>query len=153
LFNAHPFWEENMTNKLRGALIAAGAVLAATAATAQDYGYQNGADENVIVVAPDYYYHAPYPSNQMGRPPEATTLSQAVSFNDLDLTTRDGAHELRARVRDAAQGICGELAARYPVRMAVSEPCYKKAVESGMNRADAAIREARSDDYSGDYEY
>jgi UrcA family protein len=141
-----------MTNRFRGALIAAGAVLAASAAMAQDYGYENGADENVVVVAPDYYAHPPYPSNQLGRPPEQTTLSQAVNYSDLDLTTRDGAYELRERVRDAAHGICGELASRYPIRMANSAPCYEKAVVSGLNRADNAIHEARTE-YREGYEY
>jgi UrcA family protein len=145
--------ESDMTNIFRGALLAAGAILAANAAMAQDYGYQNGAPEEVIVVAPDYYAHPPYPSNQLGRPPEQTTLSLPVSYSDLDLTTREGAHELRSRVRDAAHDICGELASRYPVRMAVSEPCYKKAVESGINRAENAIREARYDYREARYDY
>jgi UrcA family protein len=160
-----------MTNTFRAALLAAGAVLAASAASAQDYndngyqygpgyqdqsypdeGYRNGPPEEVIVIAPDYYGHRPYPSNPTGHPPEQTTLSLAVAYNDLDLTTRDGARELRERVRDAAHNICGELASRYPIRMAVSEPCYKKAVENGLNRADTAIHEARYD-RRDDYEY
>ena len=151
-----------MTNRFFGALIAAGATFAATAALAQGYydndypydpGYRSGPPEQVIVLAPDYYAHHAYPSNQLGRPPEQTTLSLPVSFSDLDLTTYDGAHALRERVRDAAHDICGELSSRYPIRMAVSEPCYKKAVESGLNRANSAIREARyeaRDGYEGD---
>jgi len=74
-----------------------------------------------------------------------------VSYNDLDLGTRAGAHELRARVRDAAHDICATLASRYPIQMANSEPCFKKAVGSGMNRANMAIYEvryARGDYYS-----
>jgi len=149
-----------MTNTFRAAIIAAGAVLAASAAAAQGYdddgyrngpGYQNGPPEEVIVIAPDYYGHRPYPSSPTSRS-EPTTLSLAVNYSDLDLTTRDGAHQLRERVRGAAQDICGELAARYPIRMAVSEPCLKKAVESGLNRANSAIHEARSD-YRDGYEY
>jgi UrcA family protein len=151
-----------MTNKLRGALIATCAVLAATAASAQGYydnsGYQDdpgyqGPPEQVIVIAPDYYAHRPYPSNQLGRPPEQTTLSLPVSYSDLDLTTREGASELRDRVRDAAHDICSELASRYPIRMAVSEPCYKKAVESGLNRADNAIHQARYNYREARYDY
>lgn len=142
-----------MTNKFRSALLVAGAMLAASAAMAQDYGYQNGPPEEVIVVAPDYFAHPAYPSNQLGRPPEQTTLSMPVSYSDLDLSTREGAHELRARVRDAAHDICSELASRYPVRMANSEPCYKKAMESGLNRAESAIREARYDYREARYDY
>jgi len=159
-----------MTNTFRAALIATAAVLAASAASAQGYydngpqndpnyqdqsypdqGYQNGPPEEVIVIAPDYYGHRAYPSSPT-RASEPTTLSLPVSYSDLDLTTRDGAVELRERVRDAAHDICGELASRYPIKMAVSESCYKKAVESGLNRADNAIHEARSD-YRRDYEY
>lgn len=137
--------------KFHSALLAAsalGLILTTSSVSAQSYddqyGYQNGPNEEVIVIAPpDYYAHRPYPSNQLGRPPEPTTLSQSVNFGDLDLSTRDGAHELRARVRDAAHDICSELASRYPIRMANSAPCYEKAVESGMNRAENAIHEAR----------
>ena len=141
-----------MTIRLHSALLAAsvlGLLLASVPAAAQNYddpySYQNSPNEEVIVVAPDYYGHRPYPSNQLGRPPEQTSLSLPVSYNDLDLTTREGAHELRARVRDAAHDICSELASRYPIRMANSAPCYEKAVESGMNRAESAIHEARYD--------
>lgn len=136
--------------KIRTTLLAAGAfgVLATTAAVAQDY-YETAPGEEVIVVAPDYYAHRPYPSNVLGRPPETTTLSTSVSYSDLDLTTRDGAYELRARVRDAARDICSELASRYPIRMAESEPCLKNAIGSGLNRANMAISEERH--ARGDY--
>jgi UrcA family protein len=150
--------------KIHSALLAASALglaLTATSVSAHSYddqsGYQNGPPEQVIVIAPpDYYAHRPYPSNQLGRPPEPTTLSQSVNFSDLDLSTREGAHELRARIRDAAHGICSELASRYPIRMANSQPCYEKAVQSGLNRADNAIHEARyeyRDDYYRDGSY
>ena len=135
--------------RIRTALLAAGAlgVLATTSAVAQDY-YDNGAGEQVIVVAPDYYYHRPYPSNQLGRPPEPTTLSRSVSYSDLNLTTYEGAETLRVRIRDTARDICATLAARYPVRMVDSEPCYKNAVGIAMNRADLAIHPIR---YYGGY--
>lgn len=149
-----------MTNKFRSALLAAGAMLAASAASAQGYydnnGYQDdhsyqGPPEEVIVVAPDYYAHRAYPSSPT-RAPEQTTLSLPVSYSDLDLTTRDGAQELRERVRDAAHDICGELASRYPIKMANSPSCYKKAVETGLNRANSAIHQVRAE-YRDGYEY
>ena len=132
--------------KIRTTLLAAGAfgVLATTAAVAQDY-YDNGPGENVIVVAPDYYAHRPYPSNVLGRPPEPTTLSESVSYSDLDLGTREGAHVLRVRIRDAARDICSTLASRYPIQMADSRSCYRDAVGTAMNRADNAIRPIRYD--------
>jgi UrcA family protein len=138
--------------KIRTTLLAVGAfgALATTAAVAQDY-YDNGPGEEVIVVAPDYYTHRPYPSHVLGRPPDRTTMSMSVSYSDLDLTTRNGAHELRARVRDAARDICSELASQYPVRMVESEPCLKNAIGTGLNRANMAIsdkRQARGDYYA-----
>ena len=137
--------------KIRTALLAVGAfgALATTAAFAQDY--DTGPGENVIVVAPDYYTHRPYPSHLLGRPPERTTMSMSVSYSDLDLTTRDGAYELRSRVRDAARDICSDLASEYPIRMVESEPCLKNAIGIGLNRANMAIsdkRQARGDYYA-----
>ena len=137
--------------KIRTTLLAAGAfgVLATTAAVAQDY-YDNGPGEEVIVTAPDYYYHRPYPSNQLGRPPEPTTLARSVSYSDLDLMTARGADELRIRVHDAARGICADLASRYPIRMVESESCMKNAMNTSMNRANMAINGVR---WSNGYYY
>src|SRR5690606_31496446 len=41
-----------------------------------------------------------------GRP---TTLSRAVSYRDLDITTPWGRDELRRRIRDTARELCAEL--------------------------------------------
>jgi UrcA family protein len=113
---------------------------------AQDYGPYDegpgyGPSENVIVIGPRYRPHWP-PTLDPARP-LPTKLSEQVRYDDLDLTTRGGAHELRARIRDAASDVCGRLADRYFYKMSTSPSCYRKAVETGMNRASEAIYEAR----------
>lgn len=132
---------------------AMGALLTASAVHAQDYtaddqaAYQTGPGEEVIVTAPRYHPH--YPSDLSGHIQDKTTLSTNVRYDDLDLTTRGGAHELRARVRDAAADVCGELADRYPYKMADGKSCYRDAVGGGLNRANEAIHEARYYGYDG----
>lgn len=139
-----------MTARLPGtaALVAAtalGTLLATSPAFAQeDYGamsYREAPGEEVIVTAPRYHPH--YPADVSGHFPEATTLSTNVRYDDLDLTTRHGARELRMRVRDAAAEVCGALAQRYPVKMSDGKSCYRNAAGGGLNRASQAIREAR----------
>jgi UrcA family protein len=66
-----------------------------------------------------------------------------VSYHDLDLRTSGGARELKARIRDAAAGVCEELKFRFPVAMVDNPPCFKTAVGAAMARADNAIRDAR----------
>ncbi len=138
-----------MTSSRTLALLAAGAfgaLLASSAASAQGYGpYDEGPNagsaESVVVIGPRYHPHWPPTLNPAA--PLPTKLSEYVRYDDLDLTTRGGAHELRARVRDAASDICGRLADRYPYKLTPSPNCYRKAVEGGMNRASEAIYEAR----------
>jgi UrcA family protein len=125
------------------ALLAGAACWATTSANAQDYGrpvYADTSTETVVVEAP--YFRAERGS-VFGMPGKVT-LSRAVSFRDLDLTTYDGAHELKARVADMAREVCDELRDAYPYRQQPGETkCFEGAYRNGMVRADAAIREAR----------
>ncbi len=134
----------------RGALLAAGAfglMLAASSARAQDYGrfdepaYQNGLNEEVEVIAPPYREER----TPLNAPPGRVSLSHVVRYDDLDLRTREGAHELRARIRETARDICEQLDAEGPIPLAGSPPCYRTAVEPALNRAETAISEARYD--------
>jgi UrcA family protein len=167
-----------MVNMTKSALLAAGAFgLLLTAASAQEYGsgsYDQG--YNAPPPPPDYgpgpsdNYGPPPPAYDQGGPPEnviviapprtqtdhsslapteITRLSLHVRYDDLDLRTAEGAHELRARVRDAAYDVCGRLVARFPHALPSTPSCFKQALAGGMNRADTAIHEAR--DYA--YEY
>ena len=118
-------------------------MLTALPASAQDYNddqsYSNAPDEQIEVIAPHYNYER----TPLNAPPGTLKLSQNVSYSDLDLRSRSGAHELRLRVRDAAQDVCTELAEQYPVKQQPGTSCYKTALEDGMRRADIAIRDSR----------
>lgn len=137
---------------LKVALIAAGAfglALSASPVAAQDYGYDdqsysNGPSEQIEVIAPRYRAE----QRPVNAPPGKLSLSVAVHFGDLDLRTREGAHELRARVRDAARDVCDQLRDAYPVKQQPGTNCYKDAVDNAMARADSAIRDARDYAYN-----
>ena len=123
-----------------------GALFLAPAAFAQDTDNYNAAayspdtTEQVIVVAPDISEER---SNAFGHL-DKVSMSLRVPFDDLDLTTRDGAHALRDRVRNAARDVCAKLADEYPFKQQPgSTKCYEGALKNGMLRADAAIRDSR----------
>jgi UrcA family protein len=108
----------------------------ATAASAQDYGRS---DEEVDVYAPHYSAEPGHLNGTLGK----VSLSRPVRYDDLDLRTRDGAHELRMRVRDEARDICERLADIYPVYEANGTSCYKTAEQDALIKANAAISDAR----------
>jgi UrcA family protein len=141
--------EFHMTTSIRRlalAAAAAGALFAGSAAFAQDDGNTNNvaytpADaESVIVEAP---YNIQADRQKFGLPAKLTA-SRAVPFSDLNLATRDGARELRQRVRAAAQDICRTLDdASGTHEQPGATKCYEGALKNGMVRADAAIADAR----------
>ena len=137
--------------KLSGLLALSVATLALTgAALAQDENaYQNGPSEEVIVTAP--YYSGS--SGSVSGMPNHAKLSEEVRFDDLDLTTRHGAHELMERVRYTAREVCARLSAEVVSPQASDPSCYRNAVAGGMSEADSAIRDARGDTYNSSYEY
>lgn len=130
---------------LRTALVAGALGFAAMPALAQDDGYSG--NESVTVTAPRFHVEG----NRMRPVPEKVSLSTQVRYDDLDLRSRRGAHSLRLRVRDAAQDVCGQLADAYPFYQLNGTSCYKTALQDGMVRADAAIRDARDRRYYDDY--
>src|ERR1700744_2702179 len=104
---------------IRMALLASalGALFIAPA-VAQQY---DDSTENVIVTAPNFHAER----STLGLPGKLS-LTREVSYRDLDLNTREGARELRARVRDTAREICDQLNDAYPVREQAGEPkCYE----------------------------
>src|SRR5690242_17060413 len=120
---------------LRTALILGALGFAAAPALAQDYSD----DSNLTVTAPRFHVEG----NRMRSVPERVSLSTNVRYDDLDLRSYRGAHTLRGRVREAAQSVCAQLAEAYPFYQLNGTSCYKSALENGMVRADAAIRDAR----------
>lgn len=102
-------------------------------------GYED-ANENVEVTAPRIHTDR---TQRLNGPLEKISMSTAVPYSDLDLRTREGARELRHRVRDAAWNICMQLADAYPVYQANGTSCYRSAYENGMVRANSAINAVR----------
>ncbi len=134
-------------------LVAAGALglaLAASSANAQDYdpnsapppsyGPASGPPESITIYGPRRHVER----GDLGTPIENVALSRAVRFDDLDLRTDWGAHELRNRVRFTAHALCQRLDAMYPISADDNPPCYRTAVDQAMYRADAAIGQARA---------
>jgi len=135
---------------LAAALLAAGAVgaglvISSSGASAQGYGYGSPAPyatvptNEVIVTAPRYRND----HNYLNVPPENVSLSQPVRYDDLDLRSRQGARELRRRVRVVADEVCGRLIDAYPVGVDSDATCYRNAVAEARPRVDAAIQTAR----------
>ncbi|HKD21794.1 MAG TPA: UrcA family protein [Rhizomicrobium sp.] len=121
-------------------------------AGAQDYGPPpagyangppNGPNEQVIVQAPYApTYRVDHP--HLNVPIENVSLSLPVHYGDLDLRTREGAHALRMRIRQAVGTVCGQLIDMYPVGVESDAQCFRDALATSMARADAAIQNARS---------
>ena len=133
---------------LKIALLAAafGVALASSSAQAQNYGpppgYQGGQgspDENVYVTAPRFRGE----QTPLNAPPGKVSLSTAVRYDDIDLRTRQGAHELRLRVNEAAKDMCARLYDAYPFYQANGTSCYKTAREDALLHANEAIGDAR----------
>ena len=128
---------------------AAGLLLGAGPAAAQDYGgygpsAYSGPPEDVIVVAPRERFREQ--GGSLDLPPAKVSLSTRVRYDDLDLLSWDGEQTLRARVREAARHVCRHLAEAYPFqRLSTSPSCYRETVENGLLRADQAINSARDD--------
>lgn len=75
---------------------------------------------------------------------EARSLSQTVSFSDLDLTTRSGQTALTQRVTSTADSLCRQLgehptAQHPPVRTS----CRQGAVNSAADQMKMAIAQAK----------
>jgi len=132
------------------AATAIGLALAAPA-NAQQYDRQydrygdamyGNSDEEIVVTAPRYH-----PRSEIGAPIRDVALSRDVRFDDLDLRTARGAHELKLRIRYTANDLCQRLNIRYPVSYGNNPPCYQTSVRHAMYQADRAISDARNEVY------
>ena len=126
---------------VRSALLAvAGTFVAAGSAVAQGSPYSNGPTESVEVIAPRF--HAD--SAPLNGPMEKISYSERVRYDDLDLLTRRGVHELRWRIWDTAQNVCVRLAEAFPVYVSTTEKsCVRRAYEDAMVKAYGAISDKR----------
>lgn len=122
------------------AAAAAGLAIAAPAmpAHAQPYygydngynGYDSGASDDITVYASPWAGRSP-----TGAPYEVVRASRVVSYADLDLNTRWGADELRARVVRAARDACDELENGIAITAPDDPPCVSRAVRRALYQA------------------
>jgi len=74
--------------------------------------------------------------------PETRTLSAAVSYRDLDLTTESGRTVLTQRVRSTAQDLCRQLGEQNMGSAAVAQSCERDAINSASDQQRVAIANA-----------
>ena len=112
-----------------------GVLLAASTASAQTVY------ESVDVTAPRA--HGFDRDAALGAPYKTVSMSEAVSYRDLDLRTDEGADRLNARVRIAARSVCNRLDHMYPISDDSDASCMQGAIATGQERADAAVNHVR----------
>lgn len=81
-------------------------------------------------------------SSLTGASTDLISISQSVSYADLNLATVSGAQEMEARVRNTAKALCDKLEQRYPLSGNNPETCVKNAVSKGMADVRIAIEAA-----------
>jgi len=130
-----------LASKFNLVAIAGAAVIAASAAGAQNYDRgRSDTTETITVYAP----HLKVDRRPMNGPVEKVSLSRSVRYDDRDLRTRSGARELRMRVNAAASDVCSQLADIDRVPEQPGTSCLQAARQDALLKADAAIRDARS---------
>jgi UrcA family protein len=67
-----------------------------------------------------------------GVPVEVISISQRVSYADLNLTSVAGSEEMEARVRSTARTLCEKLDQRYPLSNVEVETCVRDTVRKGL---------------------
>jgi UrcA family protein len=92
--------------------------------------YQTGPDNEITV----YGARRQERDSTTGAPIETVRASRVVYYGDLDLSTRAGAHVLRARVARAANAACDELDVAYPIATSDSPPCFETAYREAMEQ-------------------
>jgi UrcA family protein len=95
-------------------------------------------EEEVIVPAPREWVHRGADGD--------IALSRDVSYGDLDLSTRDGVRELRARIRDAARDVCEELNDHVRNPGSIIPPDVRGCAREAYRGAMMQVREAVRDD-------
>ena len=71
---------------------------------------------------------------------EAQTVpSKIVKFNDLDITTPDGAKVLYKRIRAAARDVCDVSTGNDPILRTATKVCIEKAVDRAVKGVNAPM--------------
>ncbi|MBS0334732.1 MAG: UrcA family protein [Proteobacteria bacterium] len=120
-------------------LTAAAALMAAPAlAQPTSPGYDNATLEELTVTG-----HLP------GR--ELRSLSETVSYADLDLNYAGDRRRLEVRVNHAARRVCGQLNEAAPGPANLGKSCQERAVRDAMGQVRQAYADARDDAYADRY--
>ena len=100
-------------------------------------------NERVIVTAPRTFRD----TGEHGGAIRNVSVTGAVRFDDIDLSTPWGKEELRQRVRVMATNLCAELDRRYPVAIKVdgAPSCYEQALDGAMRHANEVIADPHYD--------
>ena len=86
-----------------------------------------------------------------GHGPRAQSLSEAVSYADLDLTQRADRMRLERRVSDTATRLCDELHQDPASHHNMGASCKDVAIRDAMGQVRQAFADARSPDYVNTY--
>lgn len=125
-----------MPHLVRSAAVAL--LLAAGPLQAQEMGLPT---EEITVYAP-YAVHK-VQSGTTRSPALTVTLTQRVSYHDLDLAKDGDAAELKQRIHAAAADVCKELDRRYPktvyIPITSTRNCARDAEKAGLAQAEAII--------------
>jgi UrcA family protein len=65
--------------------------------------------------------------------------SKIVKFNDLDITTPDGAKVLYKRIRAAARDVCDVSTGNDPIMRTATKVCIDQAVDNAVKRVNAPM--------------
>ena len=71
-------------------------------------------------------------SSLIGASDEVISVSQRVSYADLNLATTSGSREMESRVRNTAKALCEKLERTYPLSGTTAETCVRNTVDKGM---------------------
>jgi len=87
-------------------------------------------------------------SSLIGASDEVISISQRVSYADLNLATTSGSREMEARVRNTAKALCEKLERKYSLSGSAADTCVRNTINKGMadvrTAIDAAEKKART---------
>lgn len=83
--------------------------------------------------------------SRIGAPIDRVTLTEPVTYADLNLTTYLGAMTLKERVREVARTECTKLDDLYPLEDRHPSTCISRAVADASHQIDQAIARAERD--------
>jgi UrcA family protein len=81
-------------------------------------------------------------SSFIGASDEVISISQRVSYADLNLATASGSREMEARVRNTAKALCEKLEREYPLSGTTTQSCVRNTVSKGLADVRTATAEA-----------